>query len=66
MSVDEMIHLQGFELADVPYKEAGLSKSAAAAALGNGQTFTLLTDLLPYALFHASLITLSEFRAMHA
>ena len=26
----------------------------------------LKVDLLPYALFHASLITLSEFRAMHA
>jgi DNA-cytosine methyltransferase len=66
LDVDEMAKLQGFAPEDLPWREAGLSATAVAGALGNGQTLPLVCDLIPNVLFHASSIDLCEFQLMKA
>ena len=66
LDIDEFITLQGFNRTDVPWREAGLTKSAIAGALGNGQTLSVVSDLLPHLLFHSSQITYAQFESMKA
>ena len=56
--------LQGFEPAHLPWKGTGLSASAVAGALGNGQTLPLVRALLPHVLFHACLIDFETYNVM--
>ena len=64
LTIDELAAIQGFTATSFPWKEAGLSEHAAGAAIGNGQTFSLVADLVPHVLFHSSIITLDQFKVM--
>ena len=64
LDLDEMAALQGFAPAHLPWKGTGLSASAVAGALGNGQTLPLVRALLPHVLFHACLIDFETYNVM--
>ena len=64
LTVDEMAELQGFSKKEFPWREAGLTPSAAGALLGNAQTLSLLKNLIPHVMFHASLCDFSQFSRM--
>lgn len=64
LDVLEMSKLQGW--ATFPYRESGMSESAAGGALGNGMTMSLVRDLIPHILFHSSQITYDQFVKMKA
>ena len=64
--IDEMAQLQGFKPDEFAWQSAGLEESAAGAALGNGQTVSVVKALLPHVLFHGSVITYAQFLQMKA
>lgn len=66
LNVEEMARLQGYCSRNFKYAEAGLSDSAAAGCLGNGQTYTVVRDMVPGLLFLAKLISHSQYLQMRA
>ena len=64
VTIDEMALCQGFRNTQFPWREAGLSEHAAGSLLGNGQTLSLVRDLLPRVLLRASVISYDQFVEM--
>jgi site-specific DNA-cytosine methylase len=64
LDATELAKLQGFEPDEFPWKEVGLSHSAAGGLMGNAQTLPLVADILCHVLFHSSQIDFETFQTM--
>jgi len=64
LDATELAKLQGFEPEEFPWKEVGLSNSAAGGLMGNAQTLPVVSDLLCHVLFHSSQIDFETFQIM--